>query len=129
MLQIQNELSFHLHNHGNLRRQKKFLAVGINTNNEEQYLFTTFPGNEKLIPARANDLLKWIYKKYPQKKITLHGFRHTHASLLFEAGATIKEVQTRLGHSSSKTTLNIYTHVTQSKKQEVAQKFSNYIDF
>lgn len=51
-----------------------------------------------------------------------------HASLLFEAGATIKEVQTRLGHSSSKTTLDIYTHVTQSKKQEVAQKFANYID-
>lgn len=67
MLQIQNELSFHLHNHGNLRRQK-FLAVSINTNNEEQYLFTTFPGNEKLIPERANDWLKWIYKKYPQKK-------------------------------------------------------------
>ncbi|HCI89380.1 MAG TPA: integrase [Lactobacillus sp.] len=58
----------------------------------------------------------------------MHGFRHTHASLLFEAGATIKEVQTRLGHSSSKTTLDIYTHVTQSKKQEVAQKFANYID-
>lgn len=51
-----------------------------------------------------------------------------HASLLFEAGATIKEVQTRLGHSSSKTTLDIYIHVTQSKKQEVAQKFANYID-
>lgn len=81
-----------------------------------------------MIPARANDWLKWIYKKYPQKKITLHGFRHTHASLLFEAGATIKEVQTRLGHSSSKTTLDIYTHVTQYKKQEVAQKFANYFD-
>ncbi|MGO4924157.1 tyrosine-type recombinase/integrase [Ligilactobacillus ruminis] len=58
----------------------------------------------------------------------MHGFRHTHASLLFQAGATIKEVQTRLGHSSSKNTLDIYTHVTQSKKQEVAQKFANYID-
>lgn len=78
-----------------------------------------------MIPARANDWLKWIYKKYPQKKITLHGFRHTHASLIFEAGATIKEVQTRLGQ---KTTLDIYTHVTQYKKQEVAQKFANYID-
>lgn len=58
----------------------------------------------------------------------MHGFRHTHASLPFEAEATIKEVQTQLGHSSSKTALDIYTHVTQSKKQEVAQKFANYID-
>lgn len=115
--------------HWKLEQAKKFLAVGINTNDEEQRLFTTFPKNEDLIPNRVNDWLKWVYKKYPQKKITVHGFRHTHASLLFEAGATLKEVQTRLGHSSSKTTLDIYTHVTQSKKQEVAQKFANYIDF
>ncbi|MEO2768009.1 tyrosine-type recombinase/integrase [Ligilactobacillus ruminis] len=59
----------------------------------------------------------------------MHGFRHTHASLPFEAGATIKEVQTRLGHSSSKTTLDIHAHVTQPKKQGVAQKLANYIDF
>ena len=36
------------------------------------------------------------------KQISIHGFRHTHASLLFEAGASIKDVQSRLGHSDIK---------------------------
>ena len=33
---------------------KKFLAVGINTNNEEQYLFTTFPGHELTIGSNGS---------------------------------------------------------------------------
>ncbi|MFC3921200.1 tyrosine-type recombinase/integrase [Streptococcus lactarius] len=44
------------------------------------------------------------------RPIRIHGFRHTHASLCFEAGMTLKQVQYRLGHSDLKTTMNIYTH-------------------
>lgn len=61
--------------------------------------------------------------------IPIHGFRHTHASLLFEAGMTLKQVQYRLGHSDLKTTMNIYTHVTTKAVDEIAEKFSEYIDF
>lgn len=57
------------------------------------------------------------------------GFRHTHASLLFEAGATIKEVQSRLGHSDIKTAMNIYTHITQASREKLAEKFQNHINF
>jgi site-specific recombinase XerD len=49
--------------------------------------------------------------------------RHTYASLLFEAGASIKEVQERLGHSDIKMTMNIYTHVTNNLKKQTASKF------
>lgn len=49
-------------------------------------------------------------------------------SLLFEAGATIKEVQDRLGHSDVKTTMDIYTHVTQKAKEDAIQKFESYIN-
>lgn len=48
-----------------------------------------------------------VITKHSLKKITPHGLRHTHCSLLFEAGASIKEVQNRLGHSDVKTTLDI----------------------
>ena len=59
--------------------------------------------------------------------ITPHGLRHTHCSLLFEAGATLKEVQDRLGHADIKTTMNIYAHVTEKKKEETAVKFAEYL--
>ncbi|EGO2614384.1 site-specific integrase [Enterococcus faecalis] len=67
--------------------------------------------------------------KEPMKRITTHGFRHTHASLLFEAGATIKDVQLRLGHSDIQTTMDVYTHVSKEAKEKLAQKFNSYIDF
>lgn len=109
-------------------QQKRFIKIGINVMNAKQYVFTQEKSNRLLVPNSVNDWLKWIYKKYPQKKITVHGFRHTHASLLFEAGATIKEVQERLGHSNSKTTLDIYTHVVKEKKKETALKFADFAD-
>ncbi|WP_245686894.1 tyrosine-type recombinase/integrase [Tenuibacillus multivorans] len=60
-----------------------------------------------------NDRLKIIFKNNPQlKQISVHGFRHTHASLLFESGAEVYEVQDRLGHEDVQTTFNIYTHVS-----------------
>ncbi|WP_251574765.1 tyrosine-type recombinase/integrase [Paenibacillus sp. MER TA 81-3] len=58
--------------------------------------------------AYPNDRLNEIITKYNLHKITVHGLRHTHASLLFEAGASIKEVLERLGHSDIKMTMNIF---------------------
>lgn len=39
-----------------------------------------------------------VQNKYGLKEITTYGLRHTHCSLLFEAGAMIKEVYDCLGH-------------------------------
>lgn len=62
------------------------------------------------------------------KRITVHGLRHTHCSLLFEAGASIKEVQYRLGHKDIKTTLDIYTHLTKNQKVDTVNKFLSFIN-
>ncbi|UQW99052.1 tyrosine-type recombinase/integrase [Rummeliibacillus sp. G93] len=57
-----------------------------------------------------------------------HGLRHTHCSLLFEAGAKIKEVQDCLGHNDIQTTMNIYTHVSAKAKENAIQKFEKNLN-
>lgn len=58
--------------------------------------------------------------------VNVHGLRHTHASLLFEGGASIKYVMHRLGHKDIETTMNIYTHVTKKSIEDFSEKFSDY---
>ncbi|TKP84018.1 site-specific integrase, partial [Enterococcus faecalis] len=55
--------------------------------------------------------------------------RHTHASLLYYAGADHKEVQERVGHANIKTTLDNYTHLTNDGKEKTTEKLSKYIGF
>lgn len=72
--------------------------------------------------------LKVIYNKDPNlKRITIHGFRHTHATLLYESGIDVKDISNRLGHSTIQTTLDIYTHLTEDKKKDVTEKFSKFM--
>jgi site-specific recombinase XerD len=55
--------------------------------------------------------------------MTIHSFRHTHTSLLIEAGAGVKEIQERLGHSDINT-MNIYAHMTKNIEEKTSHKFS-----
>jgi integrase len=45
------------------------------------------------------------------KRITIHEFRHSHASLLCNAGINIKEVARRLGHADVEITMKTYAHL------------------
>lgn len=111
-----------------LEQKTIFLRLGINVKKEEQLVFSN-EKNEAYYIDYLNNFLKKFLKENNFDKISVHGFRHTHCSLLFESGATIKEVQDRLGHTDIKTTMDIYTHVTEKAKEETAQKFASYINF
>ncbi|MGE7910775.1 tyrosine-type recombinase/integrase [Lysinibacillus xylanilyticus] len=108
-------------------QKQKYFKFGINTLQKSQLIFSN-KDNTFIQPGQVQ---KWMYSvqnKFVFKKVSPHGLRHTHCSLLFEAGASIKEVQDRLGHSDVKTTLDIYTHVTQKAKEGAIQKFVSYLE-
>ena len=50
--------------------------------------------------------------------LTLHAFRHTHASLLLNAGISYKELQHRLGHATLAMTMDTYSHLSKEKEKE-----------
>ena len=67
----------------------------------------------RVFNATANDCLARRCKKAGIPVITMHGLRHTHASLLLFAGVSIASVAKRLGHSSMNTTERTYLHIIQ----------------
>lgn len=66
-------------------------------------------------------------KKKINFDFTFHCLRHTHATLLIEAGANIKDVQKRLGHDNLATTMNIYSHVTENMKNQTVDIFERIV--
>ena len=61
------------------------------------------------------------------KRLSIHGLRHTHATLLLELGVHPKVVQERLGHSNISTTMNIYSHVTPTMQRDAAARLAALI--
>lgn len=107
-------------------QMKRFMAHGVRFEGDEQYIFT----NRDCKWYSYNHIFNLnnvLAKRFNMRRITIHGFRHTHCSLLFESGATIKEVQERLGHSNIKTTMEIYAHVTKERHEQVANRFNEYM--
>ncbi|HCM90750.1 MULTISPECIES: site-specific integrase [Vagococcus] len=109
-------------------QRQEYFQMGFNTTSDKQYVFTN-ERNELYYPQVANDWLNYIIKKYNLPRITPHNFRHTHASILLQAGVPIKEVSERLGHKDIKITLEIYSHVMPEEAEKTASKFANFVGF
>ena len=72
-----------------------------------------FVGEEKIYNSTVNDALTRHCKACGISEISIHGLRHTHASLLLFAGVSIASVARRLGHASMTTTQKTYLHIIQ----------------
>lgn len=110
------------------KKTKNLLKKWKKQNPDTRYIFE----NEFKKPIPSTLPRKWLIKIVEGsdlRPIKIHGFRHTHASLCFEAGMTLKQVQYRLGHSDLKTTMNVYTHITTQAKDDIGERFAKYIDF
>lgn len=87
-----------------------------------EFFFSDFEGR----PVNYYTLEKYFRENTERiigRPLTLHSLRHTHASLMFEGGATLEAVSLRLGHSDSRTTKDIYVHVTERLKSRYNETF------
>ena len=60
--------------------------------------------------------------------LNAHSFRHTHATMLIEAGASLKGVAGRLGHKRVEMTDEVYTHNTQKIQQDTEKAFEKTLE-
>lgn len=74
--------------------------------------------DKKIYNSTINDFLSRLCKKNNISEITIHGLRHTHASLLLFAGVSIGSVARRLGHASMNTTQKTYLHIIQELENQ-----------
>lgn len=59
--------------------------------------------------------------------LTPHMFRHTYATILYNAGVDVKSAQLFLGHADIGMTLRIYTHLSKQKQQEAIASFNRHL--
>lgn len=81
-------------------------------------------------PLRAlaiRQIVDRVTKAASARRITVHGLRHTSATLLLAAGVQPHVVQQRLGHSNIGTTLNLYAHVLPSMQQDAAARLGEML--
>lgn len=87
--------------------------------NINQLVFYSPQSKYKVISnGAANKLLKDILDRLGMNQISVHGLRHTHASVSLYKKASIYYVSERLGHSDIETTMNEYSHVLKEMREE-----------
>lgn len=72
--------------------------------------------NGELVTTDSLKYLSRVVNYELQIDFNFHSLRHTHATMLLEGGANIKDIQERLGHSKLSTTMDTYSHVTNKIK-------------
>jgi integrase len=96
----------------------EFAAVGID--NPEQWVFTNGDGSV-VHPHAVYESFRRIVNNAGVRKIRFHDLRHTHGSLLIQAGIPVKVVSERLGHADIAFTIQTYQHVLPGMQADAAR--------
>ena len=94
------------------------------------YIFIQWNGSQ-MYPSTPYHTFKKVISRYnaehktePLPEITLHGLRHTSATLLISEHVDPKTVSNRLGHAQTSTTMNIYSHALRKKDTEATNSIA-----
>lgn len=105
-----------------LLRLKKYYCKKYNDYNYDYFIFG---GKAPLAPTTINRYKKKACLEAHIREITLHQYRHSHATLLLQRGMLINEISRRLGHSKVSTTLDIYTHTDLRQEKRVVRTLNS----
>lgn len=97
-------------------RKKLFGAEYIDTD----YIFTWANG-KPYAPDYLTRGFQRVLKSHGLPKMRFHDLRHSTASILYDKGWSLKDIQDWLGHADIETTGNIYTHISKLRKQTMAR--------
>ncbi len=106
-----------------LRRHKveqAQLRLRIGLGREENGLVCPRQEGQPRSPCAFTKEFSRLVAKLNIPHITFHGLRHSHATQLLRAGIHPKVAQERLGHSTIVTTMDLYSHVTESMQEDAA---------
>ncbi len=78
-------------------------------------------------PSAVRKRLQLILERAGCPKVRFHDLRHTFSTMALEKGMDIKSLSSMLGHVSSATTIDIYSHITNTMQQQAAVKIDRQI--
>ena len=86
------------------------LALGLGKPDADTLVFSDIEG-ELLKPHTISRAWRRVVAAKKLPTVTFHALRHTHASMLINAGIDILTISRRLGHSKASVTLDVYGHL------------------
>lgn len=85
------------------------------------------PHNKRVFNSTVNGLLEKYCYKLDIPTISVHGLRHTHASLLLYEGVSVASVAKRLGHANTTTTQETYIHIIEELENKDNDKVIHHL--
>ena len=104
--------------------QEKEIQLRGDLYTDKGFLITQFDGS----PVHASTIRKWIKKTFAYFDIpyvTIHGLRHTYASLLIANGIDARTAAAQLGHSTPALVMNVYANPQNEAKRRAANMIEN----
>jgi integrase len=106
-----------------LKRQQaeELLALGVRQSGET-LACARYDGEPMPPRSLTHEFAKVAGRVKDVPRVRFHDLRHSHATQLLSAGVHPKIAQERLGHSTITTTLDLYSHVTETMQEDAAAK-------
>lgn len=123
IISIDNKTILMLKQYRNRQRQA-FMEIGAPA---PALVFSTTVSQYPNSDARTKSL-RHRCKEAGIPQFTFHAFRHTHASLLLNAGISYKELQHRLGHATLAMTMDTYSHLSKEKEKEAVLYYEKALE-